>query len=308
MAVEMRHLRALTALADAGTFTDAAIALGISQAAVSRSIAQLEANLGVGLVHRSSRRVAFTDLGRTALGHARRALREVDALQKSSAAGTLRVGYAWSGLGGHTHDLYRLWETEIAGTELILSHYNSPTGGLAEGVCDAALVRGAPAGHDYHSEQVGLERRVCAVARQDKWARRRGVRLQEIAARPLALNRPTGTTSEALFAPDVPVRVVETTDTDHWLETIARAKAVGVTSEATAVYFPRPDVRYIPIKDAPPIPVYLMWAKHNIHPHLQRLAGMMQQVYREGAPAPGEGTGAGSDDRAGIAVDGTLDR
>lgn len=296
MAVEMRHLRALAALADAGTFTDAAIALGISQAAVSRSIAQLESNLGVQLVHRSSRRIEFTDPGQTALGHARRALREVDALQESSVAGTLRVGYAWSGLGGHTHELYQLWESEIAGTELILSHYNSPTGGLAEGVSDAALVRGAPAGHDYRSEQVGLERRVCAVARQDKWSRRRSVSLQEIASRPLALNRATGTTSEALFVPDVPLRIVETTDTDHWLETIAREKAVGVTSEATAVYFPRSDVRYIPIKDAPLIPVYLMWPKQNVHPNLQRLAGMIQRVYRDGVPASSEGAGAGSDD------------
>lgn len=290
MAVELRHLRALVALADAGTFTDAAIALGISQAAVSRSIAQLETDLNVQLVHRSSRRLEFTEPGRSALGHARRALREVDALRKSTGGDTLRVGYAWSGLGAHTHDLYQLWESEIAGTELILSHYNSPTGGLAEGVSDAALVRGTPAGHDYRSVRVGLERRVCAVARADRWARRRSVTLQEIASRPLALNRATGTTSEALFVPDVPLNIVETTDTDHWLETIARAKAVGVTSEATAAYFPRPDVRYIPIKDAPRLPVFLMWPDHNAHPHLQRLTSMMQRVYREGTPGAADGT------------------
>lgn len=279
MAVQMRHLRALVALADTGTFTDAAIALRVSQAAVSRSIAQLESNLGLPLVQRSSRRLDFTEQGTSALQHARRALREVDAMEGTGFGETLRVGYAWSGLGSHTQALYRLWEKEVAGTELILSHYNSPTGGLAEGVSDAALVRGSPAGHEYGTEQVGTERRVCAVARTDPWWRRRSVSLQEIAARPLALNRATGSTSEALFVPDVPLDIVETTDTDHWLETIARQKAVGVTSEATAAYFPRPDVRYIPIKDAPDLPVYLMWPQHNAHPHVQRLAAMVQQVY-----------------------------
>lgn len=284
MAVEMRHLKALAAVAETGTFTDAAIALGISQAAVSRSVAQLETILDVQLVRRSSRRLEFTELGNSTLAHARRALREVGLLEKVNAGDALRVGYAWSGLGGHTQALYELWEAEVPGTELVLSHYNSPSGGLAEGICDAALVRGTPLGHEYRREQVGSERRVCAVARSDPWARRRSLTLQEIAARPLALNRATGTTTEALFVPDVPLSIVETTDTDHWLETIARSKAVGVTSEATAAYFPRADVRYIPIKEAPPIPVYLLWPQHNAHPCVQRLTRMVQRIYRDATP------------------------
>ncbi|MFT6804118.1 MAG: DNA-binding transcriptional LysR family regulator, partial [Nitriliruptoraceae bacterium] len=35
--VEVRHLRALAAVVDQGTFTDAAIELGVSQATVSRT-------------------------------------------------------------------------------------------------------------------------------------------------------------------------------------------------------------------------------------------------------------------------------
>ena len=37
MDLELRHLRCLVAIVDSGTFTDAAIELGISQAAVSRN-------------------------------------------------------------------------------------------------------------------------------------------------------------------------------------------------------------------------------------------------------------------------------
>ena len=40
--VELRHLQALVALTEEGTFTDAAIRLGVTQSAVSRTIVGLE--------------------------------------------------------------------------------------------------------------------------------------------------------------------------------------------------------------------------------------------------------------------------
>ena len=49
MDLELRHLRCLVAIVDAGTFTDAAIELGVSQAAVSRNLMALEQVLGVRL-------------------------------------------------------------------------------------------------------------------------------------------------------------------------------------------------------------------------------------------------------------------
>lgn len=279
MSVEVRHLRALVAIADEGTFTDAAIYLKISQAAVSRSIAQLEGTLGVRLLNRSSRRLDFTGPGSDVLLRARRALREIDSLPRLAQGTSLKVGYAWSGLGLRTSRLYSLWELRFPSVELILSHHNSPTGGLAEGVSDAAIVRGEPPRIGYRLRQIGREQRVCAVARQDEWARRRSVTLQEIALRPLAVNRKTGTTSEALFPGPGPARIVETVDTDHFLETIARGKAIGVTSEATAAHFPRADVKYVPIKDAPGLPVWLIWPDDDLHPYVVQLADLIEEVY-----------------------------
>lgn len=46
MDVEVRHLRSLVSVVDTGTFTDAGIELGMSQAAVSRNVAALESVLG----------------------------------------------------------------------------------------------------------------------------------------------------------------------------------------------------------------------------------------------------------------------
>jgi hypothetical protein len=47
MDVELRQLRFLVAIVDAGSFTDAALDLGVSQAAVSRTLAALEQSLKV---------------------------------------------------------------------------------------------------------------------------------------------------------------------------------------------------------------------------------------------------------------------
>ena len=53
---ELRQLRALTAVVDEGTFTDAAIALRTSQASVSRAVAELERTRGTRLLLRRADR------------------------------------------------------------------------------------------------------------------------------------------------------------------------------------------------------------------------------------------------------------
>ena len=104
MNLELRHLRALVAVDDARTFTDAAISLGTSQASVSRSIAALERTLGVRVFQRTTRSVTPSAAGKRIIEHARRVLNEAKLLEEAARdhAGELRVGYAWSALGSRT--------------------------------------------------------------------------------------------------------------------------------------------------------------------------------------------------------------
>lgn len=78
--MDLRQLRYLVALGDEQHFTRAARRLGIAQPALSQQIKRFEAQLGVPLVERSTRRVALTDAGRMVVAGARRVLREVDTL------------------------------------------------------------------------------------------------------------------------------------------------------------------------------------------------------------------------------------
>lgn len=59
------------AVADGGSFTAAATALGLSKASVSKAVSRLEASLGITLLHRSSRVVAVSTAGAGLLDEAR---------------------------------------------------------------------------------------------------------------------------------------------------------------------------------------------------------------------------------------------
>jgi len=77
MDIDLRRIRSFLALAEHGGFGVAAEALGVSQPTLSTHIAQLEAELGVPLVSRTTRRVRLTPLGQRFLTRARRAVEEI---------------------------------------------------------------------------------------------------------------------------------------------------------------------------------------------------------------------------------------
>lgn len=83
MALELRHLRYLLAVAEHASFTRAAEDLRISQPTLSQQIKQLERTVGVQLLDRTGRSVRLTDAGETYVHHARRALRDLAAAERA---------------------------------------------------------------------------------------------------------------------------------------------------------------------------------------------------------------------------------
>ena len=94
------HLDAFVAAADAASFSAAARRLGITPAAVSKSVARLESGLGVRLFQRSTRSLSLTEDGARLYGQVRMPWSEIaDALAQSQQgagkpAGTLKVALA----------------------------------------------------------------------------------------------------------------------------------------------------------------------------------------------------------------------
>ena len=72
-------LRALVAVGHEQSFTKAAAKLGVSQSALSQTIRQLEARLGVRLLTRTTRRVSLTEAGERVVGTAAPRIEEIEA-------------------------------------------------------------------------------------------------------------------------------------------------------------------------------------------------------------------------------------
>jgi DNA-binding transcriptional LysR family regulator len=98
--LEVRHLLALKAIAEHGSFHRAAASLDYTQSGISHQIAALERIVGDRLLERpgGSRPVRLTEVGRRMLAHSCLVLEQIDAAQadvaavRNGAAGQLRVG------------------------------------------------------------------------------------------------------------------------------------------------------------------------------------------------------------------------
>ncbi len=91
------EMQTFAAVADAGSFVKAADALGLSKAAVSRHVADLESRLDVRLIHRTTRRLSLTEEGEIFLARSRDLIAGVEEAEAElgarggSARGLLRI-------------------------------------------------------------------------------------------------------------------------------------------------------------------------------------------------------------------------
>src|SRR6266567_8827692 len=101
-AIELRHLRYFVAVAEELHFARAATRLRIAQPPLSKQIRQLEQELGVPLLERTTRSVRLTSAGNVFLQEARRVLTQAEharsmAMQAQlGAVGELQIGFVTS--------------------------------------------------------------------------------------------------------------------------------------------------------------------------------------------------------------------
>jgi LysR family cyn operon transcriptional activator len=96
--VDLTLARSFITVVDAGTISDAAVELVISQSALSRRLQQLEADLGADLLVRGRHGVELTDAGHEVLAESRHLVERYDLLRRrlderrALERGTVRVG------------------------------------------------------------------------------------------------------------------------------------------------------------------------------------------------------------------------
>lgn len=281
MTIELRHFRCFLAIAEEGNVTRAAQRLHLTQPAVSRTLRQLETRLGARLVDRSTHHLRLTAAGAAFQDKAAVVVAAAeDALDRSRLTPwPLRLGHAWSAVGGHTATLLRRWEREHPDTPLELLRVDERTAGLTSGKVDVALLRGEASTDDLVTERLVVEDRFAAVPTGSPLASRPSLLLADLTGQVIAVNPVAGTTTLELWPPEIrPVRTLTVANTDDWLAAIAASRAVGVTTSATTNIYRYPGVAYVPLTDAPAIPLVLAWRRARGHPAIGDLVALAREV------------------------------
>ena len=158
-------LRCLQEVERCGSFTEAAWELGISQPALSHSLAELSKRLGAPLFRKDGRRRVFTEAGRRAARYADQVLGQTNDLLRwlegweRGEVGTLRVGMIdTAGLYTLPAGLSRLRREHSAiDLQLVVADSGDLLSMLDDYRIDLAFVVG-PAGPRYHSTPITTDR------------------------------------------------------------------------------------------------------------------------------------------------------
>lgn len=290
--IELRHLRGFLAVAEERSFTHAADRLRTGQPALTRTVRALECALGARLLDRTTRRVELTDAGRRLYADLAPLLpRLAGALRSSTGPAVLRLGFT-SLLPAVCTALTADFEA-ATGAGVRLVRRDAPLAGLETGETDAAVLRGEiPPDAGLRSTLLLQEPRVAALSRTAlrapeaaavrAVAHRRVLDWAELADLPLVVNTVTGTTRPELWPDGRRPRLACTAGNfDEWLEAVAAGHGVGVAPEPVAQRHTHPGIRYLRLKNAPPVPVRLALPARDAHPLAERLYALARR-----APAP----------------------
>lgn len=154
METELRRLRYFQALAAELNFRRAAKRLNITQPALSRAIAQLEAEVGTRLFARTNRQVALTLTGRAFAKGCDRTLASlqdtVDETRRIARgfAGTLAIGYTDTSIAGCLPDIVDGFARVAPGVRirLVQAYTTLQLRMLADGHLDVAIMTGPLSG------------------------------------------------------------------------------------------------------------------------------------------------------------------
>lgn len=194
----LRALECLVAVLDAGSITEAAARLHLSQPALSHQIGALERELGTPVLERLPRGVRATAVGRAILDDARASLAAAERVVRTGRAvadggdGTLRIACAESMTAGLLAPVLRAWHRHRPGVLITLTETTSAdalVAALEAGEADVA-VGSRPSRWSGHLEVVGREEIVLALAADHPLATRASVPITDLAGLPVVHYHP----------------------------------------------------------------------------------------------------------------------
>lgn len=202
--MELRQLRYFIAVAERLSFSKAALHLHLTVPPLSRQVRQLEEELGVSLFIRDRRRVMLTDAGRELLTEARLLVAQTERisncvrLTQAGEVGSLKMGIGF-GLGERISPVLVEYSKKFPRVEVHCRDLfsSSQVDALLNGEIDVGFLRPSPEGSDVASEFLFEERLMVHVSKANPLAKRRSLRVKDLAAEPLLM--PTRAASNGLY-------------------------------------------------------------------------------------------------------------
>lgn len=194
--MELRHLRSFVAVAEERHFGRAAARLHMAQPPLSQQIRRLEAELGVTLLHRTTRSVELAPAGEVLLVRAREILASVDRATEDTLRaargefGRLAVGFTGSATYALLPQVAAALRSALPGVVLDLrGELLTPAqvAGLLAGTLDLGLLRPPVRERELAVEVVRREPLVAVLPEAHRLAAADAVPLEELAAEPFVV-------------------------------------------------------------------------------------------------------------------------
>jgi len=279
MDVQTRRLRHFVTVAKTLHFTRAAEMLYLSQQGLSRSIAELERELGLALVERTTRSVVLTEAGKEFLPSAQRALAELDAgaeaarrLQRKRL-GVLRIGFIVSSALELTSPIISAFRSRHPELIIELESYglDDPSFGLLSGETDVAFLRLPVDVPELNHELLFVEPRAIGVPPTHPLAASESVTLADLVGQTITAPRTADaewrnfwTLRDSGLPEDQLPRIgYVTSSVEEEMEIVTAGLAISVTMISMARFAPRTSIVYRPIVDVPGSSLALAWRRQG---------------------------------------------
>jgi DNA-binding transcriptional LysR family regulator len=291
--VELRHLDTLIAIDDEGSFTAAADQLRTVQSNVSEQVRQLEAELGVTLLTRTTRRVDLTPAGAAYLDHARAILAAVDEAGEVAAriaagrTGRLSVGCVGSATYSLLPALAKALRSELPDVEFgFRGEMLSPeqAAALHDGSLDLALMRRLPDTAGLTVRDVRRERLLVALPQEHRYAARKRLRVADLAGEGVIVHAGGGRSAMSALVQDlfeaagVELDVAhDVAETSTLVTFVAAGLGVAVVPEPTSALHV-PGIVYVQLVGTPGVDLVVATREGDANPVLARALARLAEL------------------------------
>jgi LysR family transcriptional regulator, hca operon transcriptional activator len=293
--MELRHLRYFVAVAEAGSFTQAAAKrLHTAQPSLSRQIRDLEVTLKVPLIVREPRGLSLTPAGQVFLEHARLILAQADAAVEAArrahkpAKTRFTVGFLTGHEIGWLPQVLRALGDRIETTELIIHSASSPEllQALVQEQMDIAFLRPDDTIQELQFRPMIEEELFVLLPADHRLARRQAIRAGDIGEEPFISISQSYSPALRRVIDDYLRRNGMDVTPVHQAETLPMVISFVLSSRGVAL-LPAYTKRLLPLSviarplagKPPTIPLALGYSRSNTSPLLQHLlsqaAGLM---------------------------------